>query len=320
MYLKLFAHNKLVRGKDKSCIYDLQNNDVVLIPNIFGEIIRDCAEKTIADVQRQYAPDDPEVFNQYVQFIITKNLGFTTEEPHLFAPLDTSWNQPHHIQNGMLEYRKDSPFDFAQVVGQLDDLLCRQLELRLDLGDKTVAEILELLRILNGKVFRNITLFLKFNPSMTAEKVAELYNSIPKIGFLIVFNSPVKEDVAGCGGKVIFTTQKMEDFPFEGQGDYKNKYIVNITYFMEALQFNPYYNRKVAIDYLGNIKNDLKLEKSFGDIQHSILKEIVDGQDFQELWFASPDKIAGIKDSPLRYCMHLPFELKKNEEGLYEVK
>jgi SPASM domain peptide maturase of grasp-with-spasm system len=319
MYLKLFAHNQLVRGKDKSCIYDLHNNDVVLIPNIFADIIQDCDENPIAAVQKQYAPDDPQVFDQYVQFVISKNLGFTTEEPHLFDKLDTTWNQPHHIQNAILEYQQDAPYEFPEVIQQLDDLLCRQLEIRLDPGEKPVEDILEQLKVLNGRVFRNVTLFLKYNSTMTEERVMELYNHIPKIGFLIVFNSPEKIIPEGGGGKIVFSPKKMEDFPFDGEADHKNKYIVNITYFMEALQFNPYFNRKVAIDHKGNVKNDLKLQQDFGNILELPLKQIVDRKDFQELWHASPDKIVGVKDSALRYCMHLPYALKKNEEGFFEI-
>ncbi|MCB0651664.1 MAG: hypothetical protein KDC85_10350 [Saprospiraceae bacterium] len=319
MYLKLFAHNKLVRGKDKSCIYDLHNNDVVLIPNIFYDILNDLPEHSIEAIQKQYAPDEPEVFDQYVQFILNKNLGFTTHEPRLFGELDTSWEQPHHIQNGIVEHRVDSPFELSRVILKLDELLCRQIELRILPGEQPIDELTAQLTLLNGKVFRNVTLFLKYNASMTAEKVATLYNEIPNLGFVLLFNSPETREVPGCNGKALFSSRPIEDFPFESEAGFKEKYIVNITYFMEALQFNPYYNRKVAIDHLGNIKNDLMLQPSFGNINDLDLKEVIATPEFRELWYASPDKIIGVRDSALRYCRHLPYALRKVEDGNYEI-
>ncbi len=319
MYLQLFAHNILVRGKDKGCIYDLHNNDVTLIPNVFCDIVEDCVEHSIEEVQKQYAPEDPEVFDQYVQFIVNKNLGFTTEDPHLFPPLNTHWTPPHHIQNCVIEYNEQSPFSLSEIILKMDELLCRQMELRISIGAQPIEDLTKELLLLNGKAFRNVTLFLDFNESMTAEKVVELYNQIPKLGYVFIYGSPTTTEVEENKGKILFTTRKMADFPFIDNAEFKNKYIVNITYFMEALKYNPFYNKKMAIDAMGNIKNDLMLDQSFGNIKDGNLNEIIESDSFQELWHAAPDKIVEVKDSALRYCQHLPYALRKNEEGEFEI-
>lgn len=318
-YLKLFAHNILVGGKEKSCIYDLHNNDVVMIPNIFADIINDCKQHPIKAVQENYAPDDPEVFDQYVQFVINKNLGFVTEEPHLFGELNTDWNQPHHIQNAMIAYNEKSDFDLKEVILTLDELLCRQLEIRVDSTAFSIDDLSKELAVLNSKIFRSVTLLLRYHPSMTAEAMEQFYTNIPKLGYVFIFDSPATRELESYKGKVLYSDKKLADYPFGDASGNNSKYIVNITYFMEALRFNPFYNKKVAIDEMGNIKNDLMLSQVFGNVKNDDLKTVVEDEAFQELWHAGPDKIRNVQDSALRYCQHIPFELKKLDDGSYEI-
>ncbi|GAA4392627.1 hypothetical protein [Hymenobacter koreensis] len=45
------------------------------------------------------------------------------------------------------------------------------------------------------------------------------------------------------------------------------------------------------------------------------LAQMVRQADFQELWFAGPDTIEELKDSPLRYCTYFPHPLRRTANG-----
>lgn len=82
---------------------------------------------------------------------------------------------------------------------------------------------------------------------------------------------------------------------------------------MLSHSYNPYYYKRVCIDENGNIKNCLKNEKVTGNVNMDNIVEVTRQREFQELWFASCDKIIDIKDNPLRYNMYVTNQLKKRK-------
>ena len=95
--------------------------------------------------------------------------------------------------------------------------------------------------------------------------------------------------------------------------------IVNKEFFLESLEHNPYYNRKVSIDENGNVKNAIEHEKSFGKVGQEALSKIVEREDFQELWYASNDKVEDVMDWELRYCWFNTHPLEKLDNGNYRI-
>ena len=314
IYFKLFAHNIPVSGKEKSAVYDLQKGEIVFIPNILFQIIQDLKQNPLVTIKQQYAPNQPELFDNYIDFLIKKDLGFKTKSPESFPEIDLSYQVPAGIYNAVIESDFEQ-YDINLAINSLDELLCRHLELRLQINEIDEDFLLRFFKEINHKSFRSIVVFVEYRAELWHEDLAiKVFESCQKIEQMIVVNCPISFKSDQYADKIIYTTQSIEELSI-----YKKRYIVNINYFSEALHFNPFYNRKVCIDEEGKIKNDLRDNHNWGKIGENDLIEVVDNQEFKSIWEASPDKIVGLKDSPLRYCQFFPFQLSKNEHNTWSV-
>jgi SPASM domain peptide maturase of grasp-with-spasm system len=309
-YFKLFAHNIPVLGKSRSAIYDLQKGCIVFIPNILFQIIQDLNVNSLQDVRFQYAPNQPELFDNYISFLIKKDLGFKTKNPKSFPELDLSFDAPTDIYSAIIEsdFRE---YDINNVITSLDEILCRHLEIRLNINDLEKEEIIGFFRKINNKSFRSIIVLIEYRSELWYENWAkEIFEVCQKIEQIVITNAPIKFDTEDYPKQIMFSTQSIEEVSL-----YKKRYIINLNYFSEAQRFNPFYNRKVCIDVMGNIKNDLRQTYSFGNVLSDAILQITETQEFRAFWNASPDRLEEIKDSELRYCQFLPFLLTKNNEN-----
>jgi SPASM domain peptide maturase of grasp-with-spasm system len=316
-YFKLYSHNIPVRGISRSAIYDLQQCAIRFIPNILCDILQELSNTSIDEVQQQVAANNPDVFQKYITYLLEKDFGFLTNDPEHFPQLNLQWQMPCEVQSAVVQY-SFKQYDLEKLFQNLDDLLCRYLELRIeDWQNPDNIEILtEVLSQSEDKVFRSINLWIPYTEQLLNNS-AVLFDANKKINYIIVYNTPFKYQHQQYPNNIIFVEQDLVEMSSIG----KEKYIVNIHYFSEAQKFNPYYNKKVCIDYQGNIKNDLYHERSFGNIVDNDLLAVVRSDAFQELWNARPDEIIGVKDSELRYCMLLTDELTKDEDSkLFKIK
>jgi SPASM domain peptide maturase of grasp-with-spasm system len=313
-YFKLFAHNIPVLGKSRSAIYDLQKGCIVFIPNILFQIIQDLSVNPLQDVRFQYAPNQPELFDNYINFLIKKDLGFKTKTPKSFPELDLNFDAPTDIYSAIIEsdFRE---YDINPVMTSLDELLCRHIELRLNVNDLEKEELICFFQNINTKSFRSIIVLIEYRPELWYENWAkEIFEACQKIEKIVITNSVIKFNTDDYPKQIMFSTQSIEEVSL-----YKKRYIINLNYFSEAQRFNPFYNRKVCIDFMGNIKNDLRQTYSFGNISSDSIVQVNKKQEFRELWNASPDTIEEIKDSELRYCQFLPFLLTQNKENNWAI-
>jgi SPASM domain peptide maturase of grasp-with-spasm system len=318
-YFKIFAHNIPVSGKERSAIYDLQKGEITLIPNILYKIIQDLNQQPLNDVRRKYAPNNPELFDNYVNFLLKKDLGFKTKSPESFPDLILEYDVPTEIYTAIIE-SDFKEYNVKSLLETLDELLCQNLEMRLNINDLTQEEVLSFVRLLDKKTFRSVVLILDYRQELWYEDWAiALYEACSKISKIIVVNCPVSFESKEYPQQISYSTKTLTEL-----GEYRKRYIVNQNYFTEALQFNPFYNRKICVDNNGNIKNDLRQQESFGSIAEienvaHQLKEILNNKSFRERWYASPDTIEGLKDSELRYCQFIPFLLEKNKEKCWSI-
>lgn len=98
-----------------------------------------------------------------------------------------------------------------------------------------------------------------------------------------------------------------------------SNYILDFQYFILSHSYNPYYYKRLCIDENGSIKNCLKSKRCFGNVKKDDIMQVVQQEDFRELWSVSCDKIIDIKDNPMRYNMYVTNQLKKEQNGFYSI-
>ena len=307
MYFQLYAHNVPVRGRDRSAVYDLHNSGVTLIPNVLFDILTALEQQPFANVRATYGYDTAS-FDKYLTFLQKKNLGCFTDQPDLFARLSLDWDQPGLLSSAIVEHDFHH-YDFVDVVAQLDELLCPHLELRLT--QATPVRLAHVAQTLAGTVFRSVTVLLEYTAAVDAKALRAFYVENPKISRLLCHSAPFSATDAVIPALVLTQWQLSEaarTLPVP-------KHIVNLAFFAEAQHRNPYYNGKVCITREGLIKNSLSQKHAFGQVPLHTIGQIIKQADFQELWFAAPDAIEGLRDSPLRYCTYFPHELRRTATG-----
>ncbi len=315
MYFLLYSHNQVVLGAEKSAIYDLDNGKIVYIPNVLVTVLEEMRNKKVADIKKQYTPDNPEIIDRYVQFLVQNGLGFYTEEPKQFPKLALDFNYPGVLRDAALESDMTA-YNLKGILLDLERLGCRYIELRLDLKEKPDFDTLtDLFESIKETLFVSITLLMKYNEEISMQDLENLYDSYSKIKKVLIHTAPLEK---GLSNPVQFVKETLAQL--ENNSKNTDKYIVNIPYFSESLQYNTLYNKKVAINYDGDIKNILNDSRTFGNVKQTSLQEVVNSTEFQRYWTVSPDKIEGIKESELRYAMYTPNPLVETPEGSYELQ
>ncbi|WP_077919561.1 hypothetical protein [Spirosoma sp. 209] len=317
-YFLLYAHNIPVRGKERAALYNLQAGHILCIPLVLTDLIEAMRTAPVETVRQQFAPTRPELFDAYLNFLLRNDLGFYTDEPTLFPPLSLQWDTPHHIQTAVLDLDFDQ-YDPVAVLDQLDGLQCRHVEYRLQTGRGTARQLEALMEANQGRGFRSVSLLIDYQTALgqPPQWVHRLYEACPKIEFMLVYNAPYAGKSRTHPAHIQFIQDDIRSASYRASAT-RRRHIVNVGYFTEAQQFNPYYNRRVCISQAGEIKNCLQHRRSFGSVLTDRIDAVVSRADFRELWLASPDRVAGLRDSELRYCLFMPHELVADPEtGLF---
>ena len=315
-YFKLFAHNVPVKGEDRSVIYNLQKADLIYIPNSMYDVVSLFETSTVLNVKKTFKNDDAIVFQSYLAFLIKNELGFFTEDIEEYPNLSKQWKCPNTVLNSVIEYDfKKNSYEIPKLINELDELLCLHIEIRIK--NASIEKLKYFFSLIEGKVFRSISLIIEYDESFR-NNLDEIFEENKKLESIIVYNTNKKIISEKFPDRINYFEEspllklENENFPL----DY---YVISIKYFTEALNYHPYYNKKVCVNNAGDIKNCLRHNHVFGNINSDTINSVLENSSFKDLWNASPDKVIQYKDDELRYCKFYTEELRKISNDLYEV-
>lgn len=301
---KLFANCILVNGFIRSAVIDTQRNDIIYIPHDLHQIIDKFEGKEKKDVIEAYGENNAEIVNDYFEFLESNELIFWTKVPEMFTEISSEWDYPSYISNAILDFTKDSNYDFSAAITELcNDLLCGNFLLRF-FDDVELREIKKVLTEFNNTKTNSIDLIFPHN-NLDDKKVISLVKNNPRIRSVLLSNSKKNKVLYKSGedsGNIITTNIKINS-PFYGSYFKKDvsDMILNLRFINESINFNNFLNRKIAIDKNGNIKNSSSFDKTFGKVGEIKLFSVYNNPDFKKLWGINSDKIDVCKDCELRY-------------------
>lgn len=310
-YLNIFTFCKIIKGKKKAIICDFQKKNIKYIPMELADVIKLLNTSEYKDVEKLFN-SQKYIFDSYVNFLIDEKFAFFSDKKNEFLSIPNYWNSPEIINNAVVEYDFDK-YNMTNAIRELNDLGCKFLEIRL-LCNENIEYLEKLLNTVEDSVLCSMRILLPFSKELDLSLIRTIITNNKKIEKVIFYQSPhdnYSED------DIIFIKDSYQKIKTENYRS--NDVIIDLDYFIEAQNYNPYYNRKVCIDIEGNIKNCLKNKKNFGNINKVSISKVIADTDFKDLWFASPDKIEGIKDSELKYNILISNDLIKKREGLYEI-
>jgi len=296
----LFACCVPVRGARRGIICDLQRSSFSFIPNGLYEILTKHRGKTVEAIKTLYHHKYDQEIDEYFEFLITRELGFWCNDQDHFPDLDFTWERAERITNAIIDVDATSQHDYAKLLGELDDLGCKALELRF-FSPPSLCELEAVLKATAHGCLRSIDVLAAHGKELTPEALERLIAPYQRVNSLVIHSSSkVISRTIGKNVGLRYIREVIDSPTCCGQV-HQQYFVTNLETFTEAHGFNTCLNRKISIDARGEIRNCPSLPLSFGNIRDISLHSAVAHRDFSALWRINKDQIDVCRDCEFRY-------------------
>jgi SPASM domain peptide maturase of grasp-with-spasm system len=278
-----------VLGYSRSVIYDIQRNDFWITSIQIGELL---LKKYFS-----YSEMKEIVGIEMIDILIENEIIFTCEleDIELFPKLLTEYNNPSQITNCILDINQKSTYNIESIVNQLNNFGLIKLQLRI-FKDIDNYELCNLLDKFNNSCISSIEIILK-KFSFDIDFLIQQYNRITSI---ILYNSENNKIININDCMVMFTNENLSSVNQCGVIE-KEYFICSSELYFESINYNSCLNRKLSIDFNGNIKNCPASSHSFGNVNDTNIRDIISSLDFKKIWNIKKDQIDICKICEFRY-------------------
>ena len=316
MKYRLFECCRLVVGYGRSCIYDLQRDKHIFIPNGITGLFNDnnVIDSLTIGLYDKFSQKN---ISSFINSLIKEEYLFEIEDNELqnFPKMDLTWAYPAHITNAILVLNNFNYKFYKNILSELLRLNCVNIQFLIfsRFESEKISEIQHYASNVGMKYFEYV-----INASNIASE-AELLtwrrnnSSISKI---VVTNSDYNKIIQEGEDTIIITKEKIDNSISCGN-IHPYYFCRTIECFTEAQCHNTCLNRKVCIDANGDIKNCPAMAKSYGNIKDTTLEEAINKPGFKDLWFINKDKIDVCKDCEFRYMCTDCRAFIKDPENIY---
>jgi SPASM domain peptide maturase of grasp-with-spasm system len=316
-FLLLFSFCKVVSGEEKSIICDFQKEKIKFIPNEMVAVIKMLQEEPFNSVKKQFTEDDADIFDSYVKFLSDEGFVFYNESKEEFVDIQNYWTSPEIINNAIIEYGFNN-YNLKDVLIQLDNLFTKFIELRFTVfTEENITELIDVLEYCSSSVLRSLRIYIPDISKSLSQKLIELIKPFAVVDCIIFYNSKFNKLILKDDQQIYFITKTLKDIT---KANVDRKFLVNnIEFFYECQNYNPYYNKKVAINSKGEIKNCIKNKAVFGNLKDHSITEVVMTNQFQKFWHITHNQIVDIQNSELRYNYIITNDLEKINDRKFKI-
>lgn len=297
-YFIIYSDCFLTRGLVKSSILDITNQQMYFFDTQFYDILSTISLYRIREILLMCEDEVTiESFQELIMFLVSKELGAFVENVSLFPPINVEWDCYSIISNAIIDV-KNKIHNFEKIFIELNDLFCEKIQIRFysvvgtDIFHKIIHHAID-------KRFSHIEFVIKEDVQENRlEDLIAIVKQYPFIRFTI-YNS--FKDLTTLKFNNISFIKRDLDF-CKDCGVISPEYFIIPTMdsYMENRLYNGCLNRKVSIDYDGNIKNCPSFKHSYGNIENVRIKDVIMTKQFRELWIINKEKIEVCKDCELR--------------------
>jgi SPASM domain peptide maturase of grasp-with-spasm system len=189
----------------------------------------------------------------------------------------------------------------------LTELGCYDFQLKFykPIGFNSIENVLQTMQRFPVK---SVELFVHYSSDTTKKQLRKLAEQFFIIKNIFIHSSPkdeayiiYPEKYRNNMGNILFVKQKIDSAQHCGFISPKYFTYDNMFAFNEAKQYNNCLNRKISIDQFGEIKNCPAMTKSFGNIEETLISEVISKEEFSSLWKITKDQTDKCKVCEFRY-------------------
>ncbi len=294
---KLFECCIPVKGINKGVIMDLQRGNIFIVPNTILQILDKYSDKSIYKLFEDFRLQK-EILKKYIRFFYENEIVLISENVSNFPPISKKWEKPFCIDTITIEIDSLQLFKTLFFKNDLNSIGCKNLVII----SKTdcIEHIRKILKYVEQSKVELISAFIPYtSKSDQVEKISEKYRIFRNITFYDTKKHIPNKDA--FYPKIVYQKESLKKI-LNQKIKSVDDFTVNIDAYLESLNNNLFYNRKIHIDDEGNVKNSILQNDSFGNIKDTSVFEIISKIEFKALGNIPKDKIEVCKDCEYRYC------------------
>ncbi|WP_162910732.1 grasp-with-spasm system SPASM domain peptide maturase [Hymenobacter oligotrophus] len=299
-YFKLFACCIPVKGARRSVICDLQRDRYQPIPTILYYILTRFHHLPVEQIKANFDHRHNADIDAYLAFLDEQELGFWTDEPQQFPALQLkNWHEAKAITNAVVDFAPQSTHSLTELVPQLSELGCDALELRF-FYSLALPELTQRLEAVKGSTLRSVEVVVGYDPSLSSAALRELHQHNPRVRKLTIHSAGQATFAELDDFVIIYTPEQITSEKCCGSVS-PWYFTANTHLFSEAQKFNSCLNRKIGVDQHGLLRNCPSMPTSFGHVDDTPLRAVLQQPDFTAVWAVNKDQVEVCRDCEFRY-------------------
>jgi SPASM domain peptide maturase of grasp-with-spasm system len=285
-------------------------------PKSFFDILVNSAQLSVCELKIFYNNRFNQGIDELFNDLIKKGFGFLTKHPQYFPDLSTEFDKCEIISNSVINIDKNSEYFTKLIFPQLNEIGCEAIQLKINECIEFVEIQLNILDdILKNSRIKYVEIIIVNDCLINEKTLSYLLKKNNRIKSIISYDTFTHRKTEICENSSKF---KNELYNLSVNQYYSQIFQINLLAFTEAQNHNLYFNRKVAIDKNGDVKNCLTNNKVFGNIKENTIKEVISTPEFRKIWYISKNKIEICKDCEFRFmCIDNREPIHKEDSELF---
>lgn len=313
-YYLINSASPVVKGYLRSCIYDLQRHSHDVVPHSLPEFLKELEKKGFAELKRKTPKKFHDTLKEYLSYCLENEYVFELPariNKKQFKKIDFSYKSPSIITNMIIEINNVLEVSTEQIKWLIRAVKCYHLQFILK-GLKVMSELKTMLEEISAIGLNSIELILPFK---SEHDYNALIGSNTNISRIVVHSAPKTNT---DHPQIQFSHKQPHQTNRKGDVEFR----VNMSLFSESQKNNVYFNQKLYISSIGEIKNAPEDSLVHGNINDGLsvqqLLSLIRSSKFQKNWKITKDSIDVCKDCEFRYmCVDNRIPIKRNQKEWY---
>lgn len=299
-YFNLYSYCHPVKGCKRAVVCDLQRNIIQPIPLILYDFLDVSRSGTYGLLTSGMTQQERDAIEVYISYLYHNEFGYFSHKPIDDSLIELPVIEDNsQINNAIVDFSATSTHELEPIVGELDMLGCKALEIRY-YYQLPLDELKRALLITAKSSIEKVEVCIEASVECSVKTLVALKNEFPKLSKLTLSNTS-ENVIYKHNGLVLISTSEIirSENKCGVTGDLYC--IAEQRLYWESMYFNNCLYKKIAVDKEGYVKNCPSMKERYGHVAETTLTSVVQSDAFRKHWDITKDKIEVCKQCELRY-------------------